>query len=95
MASSIGTMKKLDPQGDADVYRWPIEGFALSEPIFTDVKIVGNARLKGDDMTEHSIRAVETGGRSEVERHLADPLPPRVIEVGTVGDPRVVQTWEL
>lgn len=77
-------------EGDSEVHRWNLR--QDHEITFTDVRITENARLKTDeDMTPRSLEAVDTKGRSEVERHLGDPHPPRVIEVGTRGDPKVTK----
>jgi hypothetical protein len=60
------------------------------EESFTVVKVTHHAHLKGNDaMTRRAVTAVMTDGRSEVERHLGAEVPPRVIEVGTLGDPVV------
>ncbi len=40
-------------------------------------------------MNARTAEAVDTRGRSEVERHLSQALPARVIELATSGDPRV------
>jgi len=40
-------------------------------------------------MTTRSLCAVDTEGRSEVERYMGESRPARVIEVRTTGDPLV------
>jgi hypothetical protein len=76
---------------DGAQYKWP-----LSRPgcpgTFTLVQIGFHAAMRAspDPMTERTLAAVDSLGRSEVERHLAEEHPPRVIEVGTSGDPWIV-----
>jgi hypothetical protein len=81
------------PDGrDGCGYKWPLarEG---KPPLFTMVYVSRHALGNMTDdapMTERALRAVETRGRSEVERYLDRELPVRVIKVGTVGNPRVL-----
>ena len=57
---------------------------------FTIVKISRHAEMKASNsMTTRSLEAVDSDGRSEVERHLEDRVPPRAIEVGTISNPVV------
>jgi hypothetical protein len=82
---------------DGYQYKWPLtrEGY---NPLFTMVKMSDHAKhgLGSPDrpMTPRALEAVETNGRSEVERYLDWELPPRVIEVGTAGDPVVTAVRE-
>src|SRR4051812_26134244 len=87
-----GEPKGFDgPEGrDGWGFKWPL---AREDhvPLFTMVYISNHAMAKfdGETMTKRALEAVDTRGRSEVERHLDQELPVRVIEVGTIGDPRV------
>jgi hypothetical protein len=74
---------------DGKVYRWNLT--RGGEQCFTDVEITGGALVRGEEMTPRSIEAVETQGRSEVERYLADEVPPRAIRVGTQLNPKVTR----
>jgi hypothetical protein len=65
---------------------WLTRGEARS---FIMVKIGSHAELRPESMTPRSLAAVDTLGRSEIERHLSAEVPPRVIEIRTLGDPVV------
>lgn len=87
-----------DPDVWDDTYPGGFDGIVFKYPLrdgqrgsFTVVKIGRHAWMKASarPMTRRSLRAVDTGGRSEVDRFRADPMPARVIEVGTTDDPVV------
>jgi hypothetical protein len=60
------------------------------ERCFVVVKVSDHAPMKaGEAMTRRSIAAVDSQGRSEVERWLTDALPPLAIEVRIDGEPVV------
>jgi hypothetical protein len=78
------------PDFDGQYHRWNLE--RGGQRTFVLVKIHEHARMKvGDHMTDRSVEAVDTLGRSEVERHLADAVPPRVIEVARMLEPRLTR----
>lgn len=91
MWTITGESETPSPAGyDGTWYRWNLA--RDDKRSFTVVKIVRHAEMgAGDKMTARSIAAVETHGRSEVERHLAADVPPRVIEVGTMRDPVITE----
>jgi hypothetical protein len=73
---AIAGVEHPRPDFDGEYHRWNLEQGA--ERSFVLVKISEHARMKvGEYITERSIEAVDTQGRSEVERHLNDAVPPR------------------
>jgi hypothetical protein len=78
------------PDFDGEYHRWNLE--RGEKRTFVLVKVHAHAQMKvGEHMTDRSNEAVDTQGRSEVERHLADALPPRVIEVASMLEPRLTR----
>jgi hypothetical protein len=79
------------PEGrDAYGYKWPLErrdGACLFTMVY--VSAHANGGSFSDCTPDRAIRAATTNGRSEVERYLDLELPPRLIEVGTGGNPVV------
>ena len=75
---------------DGTWHRWWLE--RDEERWFVMVKVTRHAEMGfSDRMTTRSRVAVETHGRSEVLRYLErEALPPRIIEVTSIGDPRVI-----
>jgi hypothetical protein len=82
-----------NPPGGFDgvQYKWPLAR-AGDRSTFTLVQIGFHASIRAslDPLTARTLAAVDSRGRSEIERHLAEEHPPRVIEVGTSGDPLIV-----
>jgi hypothetical protein len=73
---------------DGIVFKYPLtDGTRQS---FTVVMISRHANMKAnvDPMSPRAERAVDTQGRSEVQRYLGEPFPARIIEVITQGNPR-------
>lgn len=79
------------PGGGADYdgvwWKWWLRRGTVQS--FTVVKVPAHALLKPETMTARTAQAVDTRGRSEVERYLSLTLPARIIELATSGDPRV------
>jgi hypothetical protein len=93
----IGAGERLPWDGsDGESFKWTLRRDG-NAPSFTVVKI-SDHMLGGyydpDRPTERAHAAVSSKGRSEVERYLHMKHPPRVIEVGTVGDPVVAASRE-
>src|SRR5690242_8498086 len=86
-----------EPQVWDGTYPGGYDGIVLKYPLadgtresFTVVMISRHADMKAnvDPMSARAERAVDTQGRSEVERYLGERSPARIIEVTTQGDPR-------
>jgi hypothetical protein len=52
---------------------------------FIVVKAPRHVVMGAGDLSDRTARAAATNGLSEVERHLGDDVPPRVIELRTGG----------
>jgi hypothetical protein len=73
---------------DGDWWKWWLH--RGDDRTFTVVKASRHVLMRAGLLSERTRLAAETRGRSEVERHLADGVPPRVIELSTGGgEPRV------
>jgi hypothetical protein len=63
---------------DGDWWKWWLH--RGDDRIFTVVKASRHVLMRAGLLSERTRLAAETRGRSEVERHLADGVPPRVID---------------
>lgn len=83
----------MEPAGgyDGTWHKWWLSGGEIR--CFTVVKISRHAEIAACDnrLSERTLHAVRTHGRSEVERHLDAELPPRAIELASVGEPMITQ----
>lgn len=68
---------------DGDWWKWWLR--RGEDRTFTVVKASTHALLGSGMLTERTRAAAETRGRSEVERHLTDDIPPRAIELYANG----------
>jgi hypothetical protein len=66
---------------DGDWYRWHLR--AGDQRLFTVVKIPRHVAVAAGDLTERTAAAAASDGRTEVERHLGDAVPPRSVELRT------------
>jgi hypothetical protein len=79
----VGQPTRDDPTDvDAHGWRWTIEHAETSEQRRVYVTVTRHVELGGPPESRH---ALETEGRSEVERVLTEPDPPRSISVSTSG----------
>lgn len=68
---------------DGDWFRWQLADGR--QQTFTVVKAPRHVLMRAGDLTARTVRAAQTCGRSEIERYMADDVPPRVIELRTGG----------
>lgn len=68
---------------DGDWWKWWLRSGETR--VFTVVKSSRHVLMRAGPLTDRTRVAAETRGRSEVERHLLDDLPPRGIELRTGG----------
>jgi hypothetical protein len=68
---------------DGDWWKWCLR--RGEDRTFTVVKAPTHVLARAGSLTERTRIAAQTLGRSEVERHLADGIPPRVVELRADG----------